>query len=135
MDRSQGAFKSLLRMVRLGRVHGYHIDTAPLLERPEIEATRIVWELPLEGTARELLSEAEGLGDDDKNSKIAEAMVFLKTALAHGERLGREVEEEAKKAGIAKRTLERAAKGTVGKRKAASGWYWWSLPSARPPSP
>ena len=39
---------------------GFHIDTAPLLERPDIEATRIVWELPLEGTAIELMNAAEG---------------------------------------------------------------------------
>jgi putative DNA primase/helicase len=107
---------------------GYRIDMAPLLERPDIEATRIVWERAIEGTARELLNAAEGLDEGDKTSKVAEAMVFLKTALAHGERLGREVAAEAKKAGISERTLERAMKGTVGKRKAALGWYWWSLP-------
>jgi hypothetical protein len=39
---------------------GYHIDVAPLLERPDVEATRIVWESPLEGTTRELLADAEG---------------------------------------------------------------------------
>src|SRR5215469_14964926 len=38
---------------------GYRIDSAPLLEHPDIEATRIVWELPLEGSARELLAKAE----------------------------------------------------------------------------
>jgi putative DNA primase/helicase len=107
---------------------GYDIDAAPLHERPDIIATRIVWLDPLAGTAKELLAEAEGQDEDDKTSKVAEAMVFLKTALAHGERLGREVAAEAKKAGISERTLERAAKGTVGKRKAALGWYWWSLP-------
>ena len=107
---------------------GYHIDMATLHEHPDIEATRIVWEHALEGTARELLNAAEGLDEDDKTSKVAEAMVFLKTALADGERLGREVAAEAKKAGISERTLERAMKGTVGKRKAALGWYWWSLP-------
>ena len=32
---------------------GYHIDTATLHESPDIEATRIVWELPLEGSALE----------------------------------------------------------------------------------
>jgi hypothetical protein len=108
---------------------GYHIDTAPLLERPDIEATRIVWEHPLEGTARELLAEAEGQDDeDDKTSKIAEAMVFLKTALEKGERLQREIMAEAKSNGIAEKTLRRAAKTTTGKRKAALGWYWWWRP-------
>lgn len=108
---------------------GYHIDTAPLLEQPDIEATRIVWELPLEGSARELLNDAEGLDDeDDKTSKVAEAMVFLKTTLEKGERLQREIMAEAKSAGIAEKTLRRAAKATTGKRQAALGWYWWWLP-------
>jgi putative DNA primase/helicase len=107
---------------------GYHIDMAHLLEQPDIEATRIVWELPLEGTARELLNEAEGLDEDDKTSKIAEAMVFLKTALANGPRLQREIMAEAKAAGIAEKTLRRAAKNSTGKRKAPDGWYWWNLP-------
>jgi hypothetical protein len=84
--------------------------------------------VPLEGTARELLNDAEGLDEDDKTSKVAEAIVFLKNALAHGERLGREVAAEAEAAGISERTLRRAAKGAVGKRKADLGWYWWALP-------
>ena len=107
---------------------GYHIETAPLLERPDIEATRIVWELPLEGTARELLAEAERLDEDAKASKVAEAKYFLKIALEKGERRQREIMVEAEAAGISERTLRRAAKGAVGKRKAASGWIWWALP-------
>ena len=107
---------------------GYHIDTAHLLEQPDIEATRIVWESPLEGTARELLSEAEGLDDEeDKITKVAEAMQFLKTALEKGERRAREIMGEAKAAGIAEKTLRRAAKGTIGKRQTTLGWYWWLL--------
>ena len=109
---------------------GYHIDTATLVESPataEAIANQ-VWELPLEGTARELLAEAERLDEDAKASKVAEAMVFLKVTLKKCERLQREIVAEAKAAGISERTLDRAAKGTVGKRKAALGWYWWSLP-------
>jgi putative DNA primase/helicase len=104
---------------------GYHIDMATLHENPAIEATRIVWELPLEGTARELLAEAE---EDEKTSKVAEATLFLKIALENGERLQREIMAEAKAAGIAEKTLRRAAKGTVGKRQSALGWHWWALP-------
>jgi hypothetical protein len=107
---------------------GYHIDTAALIEQPDIEATRIVWGLPLEGTARELLADAEGLGEDADTSKVAEAKDFLKTALEKGERPQREIMAEAEAAGISERTLRRAAKGAVGKRKAALGWYWWALP-------
>ena len=107
---------------------GYHIDTAPLLEQPDIEATRIVWELPLEGTARELLAEAECLDEDAKSSKAAGAKQFLKTALEKGERPVREIIAAAELAGISERTLQRAAKEMTGKRKSALGWHWWLLP-------
>jgi putative DNA primase/helicase len=108
---------------------GYHIEAGNLYERPDFEATRIVWELPLEGTARELLNKAENTnGDDDRNSKLDDARLFLKEALAKGERPAREIEAEAKAAGIAARTLDRARKGTIGSRRAALGWYWWLLP-------
>jgi hypothetical protein len=103
-------------------------DIAVKLERSDVEATRIVWESPLEGTARELLAEAECLDEDDNASKIAEAKYFLKIALEKGERRQREIMAEAKAAGISERTLRRAAKGAVGKRKASDGWYWWALP-------
>ena len=63
---------------------GFHIDTAPLLERPDIEATRIVWEMPLDGTAIELMNAAEG--ETAKVSKLDEAKRFLRAALMKGER-------------------------------------------------
>ena len=75
-----------------------------------------------------MLNAAEGLDEDDKTSKVAEAMAFLKAALGKGERLQREIVAEAKAAGIAEKTLRRAAKATTGKRQAALGWYWWWLP-------
>lgn len=107
---------------------GYHIDMAPLFEKPDIEATRIVWELPLEGTARELLAEAETHDENGKTPKIEWATVFLKSALGKGERPQREVMAEAKAAGIPEITIRRAAKTTVGKRKTAHEWLWWLLP-------
>jgi putative DNA primase/helicase len=106
---------------------GYHIDAASLYERPDIEATRIVWEHEIEGSARALLAEAESRDEDDKTSKVAAAMIFLKTALAAGERMAREVFAEAKDAGISEVTLKRATKGLILKRKGAFGWYW-SMP-------
>jgi len=71
-------------------------------------------------TARELLAEAECL---DEDADAAEAKHFLKTALEKGERLQREIMAEAKAASISERTLRRAAKGAVEKRKASDRWY------------
>ena len=59
---------------------GYHIDMATLLENPAIEATRIVWENALEGTARELLNAAEV--ETANVSKFDEAKQFMADVLA-----------------------------------------------------
>ena len=102
---------------------GFHIDTAPF---PDIEATRIVWELPLEGTAIELMNAAEG--ETVKVSKLDEAKRFLRIALAKGERPQKEIEAEALAQGISERTLKRASQ-EIGKRKggfgSSGGWVWW----------
>jgi hypothetical protein len=54
---------------------------APLLEQPDIEATRIVWESELEGSARELLNAAEG-ETAGKVPKLDMAKQFLADILA-----------------------------------------------------
>jgi hypothetical protein len=102
---------------------GFHIDTAPLLERPDVEATRIVWELPLEGTAIELMNAAEG--ETVKVSKLDEAKRFLKAALAKGERPADEIKAAAAAQNISWGTLKRASEGgEVIKRKAGYGDGW-----------
>jgi putative DNA primase/helicase len=107
---------------------GYHIDAAPLNEHPDIQATRIVWELPLEGTARELLAEAEGQDADARVTKLEQAKKFLKTALNSGERRQTDIQAEAEALGICEKTLRRAAKEGVAKRKEGQGgpWLWRS---------
>ncbi len=105
---------------------GYHIDTAPLLERPDVEATRIVWELPLDGTALELMNAAEG--ETVKVSKLDEAKRFLRAAVAKGERPMTEIKKEAAAQNISWGTLERASKeGDVIKRKDGFGGWLWGL--------
>jgi putative DNA primase/helicase len=104
---------------------GFHIDMAPLLERPDVEATRIVWELPLEGTAIELMNAAEG--ETAKVSKLDEAKRFLRAALAKGERPVKELQTEAESQNISWRTIKRGSEdGKIGKRKDGfAGWFWW----------
>lgn len=106
---------------------GYHIDAAYLIENPAIEATRIVWELPLEGTARELLANAEG-EQDGKIPKLEQAKQFLRAVLTNGERPQTEIQAAALAAGISGKTLWRASKeGEIGKRKDGpdGGWIWY----------
>jgi hypothetical protein len=104
---------------------GYHIDMAHLRERPDIEATHIVWELPLEGTPHELMNAAEG--EPDKVPKLEEAKRFLRAALANGERPQTEVRAAAEAEGISWGTLRRVPEDReIGKRKdGLASWVWW----------
>ena len=105
---------------------GYHIDTANLYENPAIEATRIVWESPLEGSALELLNAAE-TEQDGNVPKLDQAKSFLRETLAKGDRPQAEIQTAAKAANISWATLKRASEGgEIIKRKngAAGGWSW-----------
>ena len=105
---------------------GFHIDTAPLLERPDIEATRIVWEMPLDGTAIELMNAAEG--ETAKVSKLDEAKRFLRAALMRGERPATEIKAAAAAENISWGTLKRASEGgEIIKQKDGHGCWNWSL--------
>ena len=59
----------------------------------------------IEGTAKELLDEAEAKDDDVRPGKLDEAKGFLITELSEGERPATEIIEKARKNEIAKRTL------------------------------
>ena len=109
-----------------GGGYGYHIDTATLHEHPDIEATRIVWEYPLEGTARELLDAAEG-DQDGKIPKLDQARRFIANFLANAKRQAEDVENAAKDAGISERTVRRAAKEMNVRKFQEGGGWWWQL--------
>jgi putative DNA primase/helicase len=100
-----------------------------------IAASRIEWGSDtVMRTADEILQATAA--ENDSPSK-AEAEDFLRDALADSPRLAKEIESEAKEAGIAWRTVRRAQKalGIRPERRAESGdglgktgrWYW-SLP-------
>jgi putative DNA primase/helicase len=109
---------------------GYDIVAAPLMEQPDITATRIKWLDPIEGTARELLAEAEAQPTEEKTqSKIDQAKKFLKDALAKHARPQPEIEEEAEQLGISKKTLFRASveAGVHKEKRGMNGGWFWSL--------
>jgi putative DNA primase/helicase len=106
---------------------GYHLDIRPLLEWPDIEATRIVWELPLEGTARELLNAAEGDGEAGKVPKLDMAKRFLRDILAGARLPATEVETLARDANVSWASVRRAS-DEMGILKFREGnKSWWQL--------
>lgn len=100
----------------------YHMEQVEVL--PGIEASRVAWGQPVQGSARELLTDNTEAGDEEKSAQEC-AAEFLVNLLRDGPTPTKTVEAEAKAAGIAWRTVRRASDALyVKKRKTSEGWYW-----------
>ncbi|OYT84817.1 MAG: hypothetical protein CFE46_19375 [Burkholderiales bacterium PBB6] len=102
---------------------------------PDVEGQRVVWMEPLEGTAREVLAEAEAEAGDDEG-EAADVDGFLRGLLATGPMTARAVKADADGAGYAWRTVQRASRRIdVEKRKDGmkGGWLWALAPSKKAP--
>ncbi|KAB1858223.1 AAA family ATPase [Acinetobacter tandoii] len=96
-----------------------------------IEATRVNWLGPIEGSARELLSDVESTENDGSGSIIDMAMEFLIGLLSPIEKMpSKEVHAQAKEAGFSPASVRRAQVKLNIKPFRPSGetvWFW-SLP-------
>ena len=105
----------------------YGIVQEELEGHPGISASSIQWGKAIEGTARELLAEAEeepGL-DGEAATALDDACAFLTSELTHGPKSAKHLFTEARHAGHSERTIKRA-KSRLGieSRKESSGWVW-----------
>jgi putative DNA primase/helicase len=118
---------------------GYSIVGAPLMDCSDIIASRIVWGEPLEGSARDLLADAEddgkGTSKEGAEATYRGAKSFLQSALADGERRQADVAEEGAKFGLSSDRLFRASKalGVVKRKDGLLGGWLWSLPEPERP--
>lgn len=101
----------------------YQIESETVLD--DIETTKTVWLGTIEGTAKELLGEAEGLNNDG-GSTLDMAKEFLIDLLSPVEDMPTsEAEDEANKAGFSKATIRRAKDNLKIKSfKKGLAWYW-----------
>lgn len=100
----------------------YHLEQVEAL--PGIEASRICWGGPVQGNARELLTDADENEDQAPREGAAD---FLREVLKDGSMPSKTVRSEAMEAGHTWRTVRRAADELcVIKRKGgmSGGWYW-----------
>ena len=107
----------------------YKLEQRPLDNWPDIEAQRVLWAAPIEGSAWEILAQFE-----DKPKHESPAVTFLVEALNDGPQLAAEVIANADSAGISERTLRRAFKdlGGVSERHGRGRGHFviWELPRA-----
>jgi hypothetical protein len=82
----------------------YSLEQTELTEYP-IFASRVLWGEAIEGTAREVLAEAEA---QTERSPREDAKEFLRSFLGDGSASAKEVQDAARKEGISPRTLKRA---------------------------
>lgn len=88
--------------------YGYALEQVELPDHPGVAASRLLWGDPIEGSARELLREAEADDGGERHDR-AEAAEWLQEVLKDGGELERrDVLKLARKAGFSDRTIERA---------------------------
>lgn len=109
-----------------GGGYAYHVEQAEPL--PGIHASFVTWGAPVDGSARELLTDPNENDAADVSAKDS-AKEFLIEALGDSPIWSQQLKSEAKDAGISWRTVERAkADLRVRCSKGHDNRWYWSLP-------
>src|SRR5262249_44746350 len=105
---------------------GYDLEHVSLPDHPSVFASRVMWSVAVEGTARELLKEAEADDEGDCGSPRQ----FLAHLLANGPRKADEVFRDAEAHGYNKRQMQRARVrlGVRTEKDGMRGGWLWVLP-------
>lgn len=99
---------------------------------PGVEGQRVCWLEALEGSARELLADAEADNSSDDGSTAAGVDAFLLGLLDTGPMQAKAIKSDADGAGYAWRTVQRAAHrlGLERRKEGMRGGWVWALPEA-----
>jgi putative DNA primase/helicase len=113
---------------------GVGYDLGQVEPAPGIFASRVLWAGAVEGSARELLAQAEAVPDaGEPDGALGDAVAFLRGLLSDGPLTAKEIKSDADAAGYSWRTIHRAAdKPRIEKRKEGGGfggrgavWRWY----------
>ena len=108
----------------------YSLEQIALADRPDVQASRVLWGDPVEGEARTLLAAAEVDNDADERTMTSDAVEWLREYLGAGPMPADDATREARKIGHSDKAI-RTARTRLGvkTRKVGlrDGWEW-SLP-------
>jgi putative DNA primase/helicase len=107
--------------------YAYELRQDELPAHPGVFASSVQWGAPVNGTARELLAEAE---QDTEPETANDAADFLRGLLADGPRAAKGIYHDADGAGFTKSAMYRARRrlGIVTAKQGMSGGWVWRLP-------
>ncbi len=110
----------------------YELHHADLDRFEGVSASRVEWAAQIEGSARDVLNEAEA-SNEKVGGAVEAASAFLRALLADGPMATKEIRAQAEGAGISWAAIRRAQNilGIAPRRQGygATGWFEWSLPS------
>lgn len=115
----------------------YSLEMLQLPDQSEVETSRVLWGAAIEGTARELLADADA--DPETGAETKDAADWLREVIeeAGGSIDAKEVKKLAKDAGFAERTIERSrARAGVQSERVGFGQgarYVWRMPATCSP--
>jgi putative DNA primase/helicase len=120
-----------------GGGYRYEIQQNPLTSYPEISASTLLWGEAIEGTARDILAQAEVSEDLDTKSQTDEAQDWLRDLLMDAPVKATDAIKKANAAGISQKSLRAARERLCVKprKQAYSGGWVWSLPHAQDAQP
>lgn len=113
----------------------YELRQQPLPDFPNVEASRVIWGEAIDGTAREVLADAEAQGEEVEERR--DAASWLRQLLAGGPSPVKDIKRQADEAGHAWRTVQRAMRiaGVESKRDGFGGAALWRLANRAKPAP
>lgn len=107
----------------------YRVEDVPVEGNPKVTGLQLVWGKRVEGSAAQLINEAEGNGDGE--SKLGAAKKVLRGLLASGSASNFEIAAVIEKEGISNPTYRRAREDLkLVKSKAGKNMWRWSLPDS-----
>ena len=130
-DKDDGSVEQILCRAKsnIGSDSGgfkYEVRQSALKEYPQIFASAIQWGEAIEGTAQEILTDAED--NEEEQSVLQDAKDYLNEILLSGDLPWSEISSGARPFQISDRTLKRAKTALgIGHKKKGDRWYW-SLP-------
>ena len=112
----------------------YSLEQRSVPAHPNVFASCVVWGPRIEGSARDVLTDAEAPPSNDDRTGTDEAREFLLDALQDGPVPVKDLHKQATDAGVSKKCLRRAQAqlGVAKKKNGMKGGWVWELPPKMP---